>query len=272
MISILVDLPVNIRLYDFKWGHIDSAKAKLLFKVTPIRGVYSYHLHQVDLNNAASITLDALGIIAKHPGGVHDHQAIMLLCSGLNPYLDNIETAEIIASFPRRAKNLQRMMLGKVSKLSVDCARILSKTKAPLYLDSLENISPEILEILSLHRGRLSLFGMDKIGQDEAGILAKHRGHLLLNKIQNIDLKSLDAFSTHVGMISLNRISSISDSQAEIISKIPSPISLEGVTDISDNGIEWLAQKCGYKLRLNPTLSQKVVCKRATIKGSSPLI
>ena len=265
LISILVDLPVNIRLYDFKWGHIDSAKAKLLFKVTPIRGVYSYHPHQVDLNNAASITLDALGIIAKHPGGVHDHQAIMLLCSGLNSYLDNIETAELIASFPRRVNNLQRMMLGKVSSLSIDCARILSKTKAPLYLDSLENISPEIIEILSLHRGRLSLSGMDKIGQDEAGILAKHRGHLLLNKIQNIDLKSLDALSTHVGMISLNRISSISDSQAEIISKIPSPISLEGVTDISDNGIGWLAQKCGYKLRLNPTLSQKVVCKRATI-------
>jgi len=265
LISILVDLPVNIRLYDFKWGHIDSAKAKLLFKVTPIRGVCLYHPHRVDLNNAASITLDALGIIAKHPGGVHDHQAIMLLCSGLNPYLDNLETAEIIASFPRRANNLQRMMLGKISSLSVDCARILSKTKAPLYLDSLENISPEILEILSLHRGRLSLSGMDNIGQDEAGILAKHRGHLLLNKIQNIDLKALETLSSHVGMISLNQISSISDSQAEIISNIPSPISLKAVTDISDNGIVLLARKCGYKVRLNPTLAKKVVCKRATI-------
>ena len=262
LISIMVDLPVNIKIYDFKWGHINSAKAELLLKLIPRE---SNRPEQVDLNNAASITPDALGIIAKHPGGVRDHPAIMLLSSGLNSYLDSIDTAELIASFARRANNLQRMMLGKVSSLSVDCARILSKTKAPLYLDSLENISPEILEILSLHRGRLSLSGMDNISQDEARILAKHRGHLLLNKIQIIDLKSLDALSTHVGMISLNRISSISDTQAEIISKIPSPISLEGVTDISDNGIGWLAQKCGYKLRLNPTLSQKVACKRASI-------
>jgi hypothetical protein len=200
-------------------------------------------------------------IVSSHQGGVKDHPALHLFCKGLT-HLHDIQIAQLIASFPKRAKNLQQIALGKVTELSVTCAEVLASARAPLYLDALAFPSNEVLERLAKHRGLLSLCGLNQISEFQAGILAKHRGALLLDGLYSINSENLRLLSNHVGMISLNGINQLQEGCAEIISSMSAPVSLEGLNVISDQDAALLAKKTGYLVRSIGPVYEKILAIR----------
>ncbi len=246
LISTLLGLPIKLSFGDFNWGVLNPDRARLLSKISPPG--------RLDLKTVSSISFEAFCILAKHPGGFQNNPEIKIHCPNFEPFLKDIDKAKLVASFPRRAELLQRMIFGQVSGLSLDCARILSKTKSPLHLDSLKNTDPEVLEVLSQHRGTLSLSGMANLDEQEAMILAKHRGPLVLNGIQSFDLKSLTALSKHIGMLFFDGVQSISDPEAEKIAQIPCPVSLRGIKEVGENARKILSKKIGYCVRFNKHL------------------
>jgi hypothetical protein len=245
----LTNYPGNLSLPDYAWKKLNGTKAKLLRKLSTSR--------KLDLKNVESLSEDAVRIVSAHPGGVYDHPALHRFWDGLT-LLDDTEKAKLIAAFPKRARNLQRIALGKVREISDQCAEILAATRGPLYLNALKDPASTVLKYLAKHRGSLSLGGIRHLARENAAVLAEHRGALLLNGIESVTSESLNLLSHHVGMLSLNGVTLLNEGCAEIISSMIAPVSLKGVREISDHDAELLAKKTGYQVRCRGPIRQKI--------------
>jgi len=245
----LANYPGKLFLPDYAWKNLDGPRAKLLRKISAS--------DKLDLKQVESVNDEALLIISKHPGGVFDHPALHHFWEGMH-LLEDPAKAKLIAAFPKRAGNLQRIALGGVRDITEQCAEMLSATKAPLYLNALEDPSSKVFRYLAQHRGLLSLGGLRHLSGENALPLANHRGPLLLNKVQFLTSEALNLLSNHMGMLSLNGITHLNEGCAEIISAMIAPVSLKGLTEISDHDAKLLAQKSGYRVRCQATVDEKI--------------
>jgi len=161
--------------------------------------------------------------------------------------------------------------LSSLTDLSVDVAKYLGQSTAPISLDGLKELSEEAAIELSANRGGfLDLKGLTKISDKAAVAIAKFKGNRLhLGGVTSMSDELAETLSMYKGtMIELSDLSELSESAAEKFCKIHSFVSLPSLKHISapvaeslskltdrvDLGLESISEEVAAALAKNESL------------------
>lgn len=173
------------------------------------------------------------------------------------------------------SKNGKHLSFNNLKELPEDIAEILSENKDPdsyMFFKNISVISDKTAECLRRYKGiYLSLDGLKSLSESAAESLSKRPGYSLgLNGLRKISDEAAESLSKcKIKSLSLNGLIELSDKAAEYIGNYEGThLELNGLTDLSDSVAEDLSKSKAYlDLRGIKTISDSVAAHFANFRG-----
>jgi hypothetical protein len=248
MLEIILRVPKNIK----SLSQFNIRSIKEVYQDVNLENLQWYSSVISKLPKEIEITGDAQGLdiireftemeayaLSRHIGN-HSKLCLSSLCKLPNT-LGHIELGKKLISGDDKGFN-------NGANLEEVCAPIVKllierRDSQYVFFEKLSTLSPDVAKELSKFKGKLNLEGLQKISAAVARELAKQEGILILDGIVSLGVKTAEALGKRAGELHLKRLERLSDEEAKGLGESPGELYLNGLTTLSENAAGYLSAK-----------------------------